>query len=236
MELNCKICNEEIRKAKSQVRNGEGKYCSKKCYSIAQKGIDLFTDKVRGIRPRIRVEIDCAVCGERFETVPSKIGIRKFCSKTCYLMAHRTILENIKQLRDSEEYKIWRIMVYKRDNFKCQSCGKVGNNLEAHHIKPISLHPELIFSLENGITLCEDCHKLVHKSYRPLSKSGEFLGNLFLETIRSQARIGISLKVQRLATESRTDSNVATSAAHESDDIVRANRRLLEVANKELLR
>lgn len=54
----------------------------------------------------------------------------------------------------------------------------------------------------------------------------------FLETIRSQARIGISLKVQRLATESRTDSNVATSAAHESDDIVRANRQLLEAKNK----
>jgi len=67
---------------------------------------------------------------------------------------------------------------------------------------------------------------------RPLSKSGEFLGNLFLETIRSQARVGISLKVQRLATESRTDSNVATSAAHESDDIVRANGRPLDAENK----
>ena len=235
MKLNCKICNKGIRKAKSQVKNGEGKYCSKKCYSIAQKGIDLFANKARGIRPKIRVEIDCAVCSKRFETIPSKIGIRKFCSKACFLTAHRAILENIKQLRDTQEYRIWRIMVYKRDNFKCQSCSKVGNNLEAHHIKPISLYPELIFSLENGITLCggkEGCHKIVHKSYRPLSKSGEFLGNLLLENIRSQARVGTSLKVQRLATESRTDGNVATSAAHESDDIVRANRRLLEAENK----
>lgn len=178
MKLNCKICNKEIVKTKSQIKNGEGKYCSKRCYSIAQKGIDLFSNKVRGIRPKVRVEIDCVICGKRFETIPSKIGIRKFCSKSCYLMAHRTILENIKQLRDSNEYKIWRIKVYKRDNFKCQSCGKVGNNLEAHHIKPISLYPELIFIADNGITLCEKCHKLVHKSYRPLSKSGEFLGNL----------------------------------------------------------
>lgn len=219
-------------KARSQVKNGEGKYCSKNCYSIAQKGIDLFANRIRGVRPRIRVEIDCAICNKRFETVPSKIGIRKFCSKACYLVAHKAILDNIKQLRESNEYKIWRITVYRRDDFKCQSCGKVGNNLEAHHIKPISLFPELIFSVENGITLCEDCHKIVHKSYRPLSKSGEFLGNLFLETIRSQARIGISLKVQRLATESRTDSNVATSAAHESDDIVRANGRPLDAENK----
>lgn len=232
MKLNCKICNKEIEKAKSQIENGEGKYCSKSCYSIAQKGVDLFVNRIRGVRPRIRVEIDCVICNKKFETVPSKIGVRKFCSKACYLVAHKVILENIKQLRESHEYKIWRITVYKRDNFKCQSCGKVGNGIEAHHIKPISLYPELIFSVDNGITLCEDCHKIVHKSYRPLSKSGEFLENLFLETIRSQARVGISLKVQRLATESRTDSNVATSAAHESDDIVRANGRPLDAENK----
>jgi len=61
--------------------------------------------------------------------------------------------------------------------------------------------------------------KLVHKNYKPKTKRGELLETLN-ETISSQAEIGISLKVQRLEAESRTDSNASTSALHESDDIV----------------
>ena len=224
MKLNCLNCGKEIRKAKSQVEAGEGKYCSRSCYAQAQKGKDPFVGKVRGSKKRVRVQIDCAVCGKRFETVPSKIGVRKYCSNSCYLKDHKAKVENIKQLRDSIEYRMWRIAVYKRDYFKCQVCGSVGKDLVAHHIKPVSLNPHLVLSMDNGITLCVKCHKLVHKSYRPSSKGGEFLGTLDYETIRSQARAGMLLKVQRLGAESRTDSNAPTSAAPERDDIVRADR------------
>lgn len=55
-------------------------------------------------------------------------------------------------------YKKWRITIFKRDNFRCQLCG-AGKNLEAHHIIKKSLHPELIFDIDNGITLCKDCHE-----------------------------------------------------------------------------
>ena len=53
--------------------------------------------------------------------------------------------------------------VFKRDNFTCQKCGIVGRELNAHHIKPYAKYKELRYELSNGITLCEDCHKLVHK-------------------------------------------------------------------------
>jgi hypothetical protein len=63
-------------------------------------------------------------------------------------------------LRTSTKYKEWRKKVYERDNYTCQHCGSAGKgNLEAHHIKRFSEYPELRFSVENGLTLCEDCHR-----------------------------------------------------------------------------
>ena len=65
----------------------------------------------------------------------------------------------------SLKYRKWRISVFKRDNYICQECGiKSGYGktvvLEAHHIKSWAKYKEKRFDIENGLTLCVDCHKL----------------------------------------------------------------------------
>ena len=62
-------------------------------------------------------------------------------------------------IRTSKEYKLWRKAVFERDNYTCQKCDTKGGVLNADHIKRFSQYPELRFSLENGRTLCIDCHK-----------------------------------------------------------------------------
>lgn len=67
------------------------------------------------------------------------------------------------KIRKSEKYKLWRKAVFERDNYTCKNCGlrsRKGKKvvLHADHIKPFSLFPELRFILENGRTLCEQCH------------------------------------------------------------------------------
>ena len=59
-----------------------------------------------------------------------------------------------------ENYK-WRKAVLAHDDDTCKKCG-ITKNLEAHHILPWRLFPELRFEVENGITLCEFCHKRYH--------------------------------------------------------------------------
>jgi hypothetical protein len=62
------------------------------------------------------------------------------------------------KIRKSLQYRLWREAVFKRDNFTCIWCGKKGN-VQADHIKPFSLFPELRFAIDNGRTLCINCHK-----------------------------------------------------------------------------
>ncbi len=67
-------------------------------------------------------------------------------------------LEN-KLARTQLPYKLWREAVFKRDDYTCQECKKRGGKLNAHHVKPFSLFPELRYVIDNGLTLCISCHK-----------------------------------------------------------------------------
>jgi hypothetical protein len=70
-------------------------------------------------------------------------------------------------LRSTMDLKRWRYEVYLRDKFTCQHCGDArGGNLCAHHIKPFAVFPALRFEVDNGITLCDPCHKAEHRRLR----------------------------------------------------------------------
>ena len=67
---------------------------------------------------------------------------------------------------NTEAYKRWRARVFKRDNYMCQMChAKRTKNhqirIEAHHIMRKVDFPEMIFVVSNGITLCQECHRMV---------------------------------------------------------------------------
>lgn len=64
------------------------------------------------------------------------------------------------KLRTSLEYTLWRRSVLQRDSFRCIWCGEDDPKLlEADHIKPFSLFPDLRFAIDNGRTLCRTCHR-----------------------------------------------------------------------------
>ena len=67
-------------------------------------------------------------------------------------------------------YYEWRTKVFERDNWTCQTCGARSKArepvyLEAHHIKSWVKYKKLRYELSNGVTLCRECHKLIHKKH-----------------------------------------------------------------------
>ncbi|MBA7575883.1 hypothetical protein ES708_17719 [subsurface metagenome] len=120
-------------------------------------------------------EIKCIMCGKKRWVRPSRVKeVGNFCSREC---VHKYLSENYQganafswkggtphEKRVYKEYILWRMSVFERDAFKCQICGDdKGHNLNAHHIKSFTQYPELRTLIENGITLCIDCHRKVHK-------------------------------------------------------------------------
>lgn len=71
-------------------------------------------------------------------------------------------------IRQTSEYKLWREAVFMRDNWTCCGCGVRGGTLQAHHIKPFALFPELRFAIDNGSTLCIECHKKTDTYLKPI--------------------------------------------------------------------
>jgi hypothetical protein len=101
----------------------------------------------------------------------NKISLLKDIKKCLYVsridlqQLHNREFYFTRELREPQKKSFaWRNQVLIRDNFICKRCG-FSNGLEAHHIYSYKHEPELRYDINNGITLCSDCHKEFHRVY-----------------------------------------------------------------------
>lgn len=79
---------------------------------------------------------------------------------------HGNWLGGHRGLRDSAEYKRFRLSILKRDNYTCTSCGDKNYKgrgsralLEVDHIEPVCFAPHRVMDPTNARTLCASCHR-----------------------------------------------------------------------------
>jgi len=92
------------------------------------------------------------------EVTRMKMGLSRTGIKSPRWIKDRSLIKH-QDDRNNPEYKQWRINVYKRDNYKCRinDCNCNGRII-AHHILGFTHYPELRYSINNGITLCQFHH------------------------------------------------------------------------------
>jgi hypothetical protein len=157
-EYICKKCNVIFNNNKG-CKSRTPLFCSCKCSALYNGGLDSVKEKMskakigkttwnKGVKMWEGKEHPRGMLGKKF---PNRSG------ENSHLWRGGVTTENELQ-RKSPEYKKWRTLVFERDNFICQECKKVGGKIHADHIKPFSKYKELRFNVNNGRTLCVECH------------------------------------------------------------------------------
>lgn len=164
----CAICSKTFtpsRKSPNAVT------CSKECNIKRQQAMGKERrDKQRN--EKLRQGKICAACGIRF--FPNTHN-QKFCSEKCRLEKKKEVQRKnaaaIPAEVKAERNKRCRwggswLKAMERDNNKCQLCGNE-EKLNVHHLdgngeKKNGKRVENDTSLDNLITLCEQCHKDMH--------------------------------------------------------------------------
>lgn len=72
---------------------------------------------------------------------------------------------NIQYRKDADSVA-WRKKVFDKDNYTCCVChDNTGGNLNAHHLNGWNWAIDERFEVDNGVTLCTECHKAFHAKY-----------------------------------------------------------------------
>ena len=141
-------------------------------YGIANKGIccslncnTKLKNSIYGISEETAKRIGNGNRGKkRSEEVKKKMSkrMKKMIGPLNYNWKGGITSENGK-IYNSKEYNNWRKSVFERDDYTCQfyKCKKKGGKIEAHHIKKFSDYKHLRFDINNGITLCVECHRKI---------------------------------------------------------------------------
>lgn len=154
--VNCVICNKEFYALPSRLKEGKDKCCSKTCKVELMKTTSYLVTNNPSKTDKGKARLKLQNKGENAWNW--KGGITPI----------RT------QIYRSDLFRNWRKEVFKRDNWTCQECGTVGGNIHAHHIKSFAdiiednniktledaLKCEELGDINNGVCLCEECHKL----------------------------------------------------------------------------
>jgi 5-methylcytosine-specific restriction endonuclease McrA len=155
----CEFCRNSIIAKNSGFVKPNRRFCSKSCHRIYRNKTFIWTDE-------IRKKLSVANTGKKHlpRTTEQRDNYKNANLGEKSHFWKGGITKKTQQYRCSAKAREFRIKVFERDNYTCIICNvRSGKGkaviLNADHIKPWSFFPELRYDINNGRTLCLDCHK-----------------------------------------------------------------------------
>ena len=93
----------------------------------------------------------------------------------------------------------FRESVFKRDGYKCVTCGfrpEDVNKLDAHHITDRNEMPNGGYVIENGISLCEPCHTKAESEHQGVAPPEGFSREELYTKIQSSYDLALERSAQ----------------------------------------
>lgn len=161
----CKSCSNKkpsLRKGKywkfnkQQIKNISQLYL--KGYSAEDLAKKYYSNVITILQYLKRNDIKIRSC-QHSQKTKDKIRYKLFNRKTKIDILNAILSGEICSWK---RWKKFRLKILKRDNHKCQICGKKGKVV--HHKKCGKKYPKLYFRKSNVITMCRKCHRNIHKT------------------------------------------------------------------------
>jgi len=154
-EYECQVCGKSFERKDSEAERRDGTFCSRECWNDRELDSIQFT---------------CPVCGE--ESTRNKAEYERYEVSVCSNECRARWLSGVQRGEGNPNYvhggdrerftEHERTQIFERDDYTCQDCGERGGTLAAHHIEYVSENPDRAHDIDNGVTLCTDCHAERH--------------------------------------------------------------------------
>ena len=170
-------CGETRDVSGNSIRRGVSTSCG------CKKNVDLTNNQFGDLRVLSKLSerkrgsriwrCQCS-CGNYVDVATTYLTSGKYkscgCSRLKYVgenhpMYNPNLTDEERFERRGRDQILWSKQIMERDNYTCQICNHRGGNHNAHHLNGWNTFPEQRFDLDNGVTLCTDCHKEFHSQY-----------------------------------------------------------------------
>jgi hypothetical protein len=153
--IQCDVCGKKLTKSYQSVKKS-GEWICKKC-----------VEQTKEYKEKISKANTGKIFSEEHKRNISKSKIGKNTGKNNPFYNH-SLTEKERMLqhdrRSLDGYSTWKSLVKFFDNYKCRKCGST-KHICCHHINNYSNFKDQRIDTNNGVTLCKNCHKQIHKMF-----------------------------------------------------------------------
>lgn len=188
LECTCSVCGRIWGASWANLQKGKGcpSCLFKKLADAKRLNIQDIKERLTVINPNItitstsyttsnsKLKCECKICNNIWKVSWNALQSNSGCPVCAIKMRsgenhsnYNPDLTDEERLtnRDLRENVKWRNKIYERDDYTCVKCNTRGHKLNAHHLNGYHWCEDERFDLENGASLCENCHKEFHLIY-----------------------------------------------------------------------